>query len=160
MGLVSVKRRDFRQLENLSVDSDLGIAPLPHLVEELLVMSLSSHHYRGEQVALPPGVVFHNQVYNLLIGVPDHFFACCRRVGLGCPCIQKSQEIIDFRDCPDRGPGIVSRCFLFYRNDWAQSADGLDFRFFEYAHEMFGVRRKCVHISALALGIDGVKGQG
>ena len=160
MGLVSVERCDLLQLDNFSVYADFGISAPAHLVEELTVMAFPAADNGREQVALATAVLFHDQVHDAGIGVTDHLPACFRRIGTGALCIQEAQEVVDFRNGPHRGTGVVSGGFLLDGDDGTQAGNFLHLRFFQDAHKMLGIGGEGVHITALPLGIDGVEGQG
>ena len=100
MWLVPVHHRGRGEIAQVSVYSDLGVSFAPELFEEFLVMTLSSSYQWSEKIAFLPVIVFQYQRHYLLVGVPHHFLACGRRVGLGCLCIQQPQEIVYFGDGP------------------------------------------------------------
>ena len=72
MAFVAVQGIDLVQRKDLPVHPDVGVATLAHLVEQLAVVSLATHHQRGEKVALLPPVLIHYQVDDLSVGVAGH----------------------------------------------------------------------------------------
>ena len=46
MWLITVQSCNFIKLANLSIDTDLGISTLAHLLQKLLIMSLTAPHQR------------------------------------------------------------------------------------------------------------------
>ena len=160
MGLVPVKGGHLIEFAQLSVYPDLGISPLAHLLEKFLVMTFAALDHRCEKIALAVAVVLHDQGHYLLIGVTDHGPAGLGRIGGRCPRIQQTEEIVDFRDGTDGRAGVVAGGLLLDRDDRAQASDGLDFRLFQYAHEMFGICRQRIHVPPLTFGIYGIEGKG
>ena len=157
MGLVAVQGCDLVEFKEFAVDADLGVSPLAHLLDELLVMALSSSYKRREEVALAVLVVLHDQSDDLLVCIADHRLAGMRRICGRCAGIEQTQEIVDFRDRTYCRTGIVAGCLLLDGNDRAEARYGLDFRLFEDAHEMLCICGKRIHVPALTLGIDGIK---
>ena len=159
MCLVAVQGRDFVQFAELSVDTHLGISALAHLLEQLLVMALPTLHQRRKEVALAVLVVLHDQGDNLLVRVSDHGLAGLRRVrgrGTG---IEKSEEIVYFRDCSNGRAWVVSGSLLFDRDDRAETRNRLNLRLFQYAHKVLGIGRERIHVPSLTFRIYGIEGQ-
>ena len=159
MWLVTVKRSDLIEFAKLTVYADLSVPALTHLLEQLLVMALAAPYQRSEQVAFAACIVFHDQRNDLLVCVPDHRLACLRRVRCRRTSIEKSQEVIDFRDRTHCRTRVVTGGLLLYRNDRTESCNGLYLRLFQYAHEVLGIRGERVHVAPLTLGVYGIECQ-
>ena len=153
MGLVTVQSRHFVQFAKFSVYTDLGISALAHLLQEFLIVAFPTLDNRSKKVALAVLVIFHDQGYDLLVGITDHGLTCLRRICGRCARIKKSQEVIDFRYRADSRAGIVSRRLLFDRDYRAEACNLLDFRLFQYAHEMFRISGQGIHIPSLSFCI-------
>ena len=160
MDLVAVQGLNLVEFPDLPVDPHLDIAPAAELVEEFAVMALAAPHERSEEVAFPPEVFLHDQVHDLFVGVADHLPPGSGRIGPRSLRIQKPQEIIDFRDGPDRGAGVVAGCFLLDGDDRAETVDVLHLGLLEDAHEMLRIGGQRVHIAPLPLRMDRIEGQG
>ena len=136
------------------------VSAFAHLLQQFLVVTLSSSDYRCKQVALSSVIFLHNEGDDLLVGVPCHLLPRVGRICGRCPGVQQTQEIVYFSDGSDSGARIVAGGLLLYGDDGAESRNGLDLRLFQYAHKVFGICGKRVHISPLSLGIDRVEGEG
>ena len=157
VGLVSVQEGDFVQVLYLRVYPRLRVAASFQLVEQFPVVAFPSFHERGEEYALAPCVVLHYERDYLFVGISDHLLPGGRGVGLGCPGVEQSEEIIDFGDCAYGRPRVVAGGLLLYRYYRAESRDALHFRFPEDADELFRVCREGVHVPSLAFGIYGCR---
>ena len=160
MRLVSVKLCDFRKFADFAVDTDLGVPALAELVEEFLVVSFPSFDQRSQEIAFLSVVVLHDEIYDLLVGIADHFLACGRGVCPRCLGIQEPQEVVDFSDGSDSGARIVPCGFLFDGYYRAEPGYAFYLRFLENAHELFGVCGESIHISPLPFCVNGVECQG
>ena len=160
MWLITVQSRDFIQFAQLPVDTDLGVAALAHLFQELLVMTLSATHQRSKKITFAPGIIIHDQRDYLLVAVSDHGLAGLRRISCRGSGIKKSQEVVYFRNSTHRRTGVVAGSLLLYGDYRAETCDGLHLRLFQNAHEMLGIGGERVHIAALAFSINSVEGKG
>ena len=159
VGFVTVQGVHLLQFTDFPVYADLRVAALAQLVEQLPVMALAAAHQRRKQVALAALILAHDQVYNLLVRVAHHLLAAFGGEGAGTLGIQQAQEVIDFRNGPHRGTGVVAGGFLLYGNDGAEAGDFFHLRLLQDAHEMLGIGGEGVHVAALALGINRIKRQ-
>ena len=160
MRLVTVQGVDFRQFADLSVDTGLGVATPAHLVEEFPVVAFAPPYQGSQQYASASCVLRHDEVHYLGVGVAHHFPACSRGVCRGRLCKQQPEEVVYLRYRAHGGPGIGAGGFLLYGYDGAEAVYAVHVRLLQYAHEAAGVRGEGVHVPALALGIDGVEGEG
>ena len=160
MWLITVQSRDFIQFAQLSVDTDLGVAALAHLLEELFVVTLSATNQRSKKITFAAGVVLHDQRDYLLIAVSDHSLAGLRRIRCGRTGIEKTQEIIDFRNRTYCRTRIVAGSLLLDGDYRTEACNGLYLRLFQNAHKVLCIGREGVHIAALAFSIDSVEGKG
>ena len=160
VGLVSVQRCYFIQFEQFAVHTHLRISPLAHLLEKFLVMAFTAFDYRRKKVAFASAVVLHDQRDYLLVRITDHGLPRLRGIGGRCPCIQKAEEIVDFRNGTDGRTRVVAGRLLLYGDYRAEARNRFDLGFFQYAHEMLGICGKGIHVPALAFGIDRIEGKG
>jgi hypothetical protein len=73
--------------------------------------------------------------------------------------VEKTQVIVNLSDRPDGRPGIFGGCFLFYGYGRRQAFDDVHVRLIHLFQKLAGVGGKGFHVSALAFGVYGVKGQ-
>ena len=160
MGLVPVEGCHLVEFAKFSVDPDLGITPLAHLLQKLLIMAFAALDYRSQKITFAVLVVFHDQRHYLFVGITDHGLAGMGRVCSRSPCIQEAEEVVDFSYGSDGRTGVVSGGLLLDGNYRTETGNRLYLRFFQYTHEMLGIGRKRVHVPPLALGVDGIEGKG
>ena len=159
MPFVAVQGLDIVQIQDFPVDPDLGIAFFAEGVEKLTVMALSAAHQRSEQQAFAALVVRHYQIHYLLVGVAHHLLAAYGRVCGGGAGVEETQEVGDFRNGSDGGPGVVASGFLLYGDDGAEAFDAFYLGFVQDPHKVLGVGREGIQVAALAFGVDGVECQ-
>ena len=123
-------------------------------------MALAASHQRSEQQAFAALVVRHYQIHYLLVGVAHHLLAAYGRVCGGGAGVEETQEVGDFSNGSDGGPGVVAGGFLFYGDDGAEALYAFYLGLVEDPHKVLGVGREGVQIAALAFGVDGVECQG
>ena len=116
MGLVAVQRRYFIQFKELSIHPDLSVSSLAHLFQKLFVMTFSASDHWSKKIAFAAGVILHYERDDLLVCISYHLFSGLRRICSGCPCIQQTQEVINFSDCADCRSRVVSGCLLLDGN--------------------------------------------
>ena len=73
------------------------------------------------------------------------------------PGIEEPEVIVDFRDGPDRGPGIFARGFLLDGDRRREPLDGVHVRFLHDAEELPGIRGEGLDVPALAFGVEGIE---
>ena len=122
-------------------------------------MTLTAPHERRQEITLPAIVITHNQAHYLLVSIADHFLTGDRRICTGCPGIQKSQEIKDFRNGSDCRARIVSRGFLLNGNDRAEAVYLFHLRLFQHSHKVLGISGQRIHITSLSFRIYRIEGQ-
>ena len=73
--------------------------------------------------------------------------------------IQHTQEVIDFRDRPDRTSRIITGRFLTDRNRWTQPTDQVHIGLGHLAHEVPSVIAQAFDVPALTLGVQSIERQ-
>ncbi len=135
-------------------------AGLPGSVKLLLMGALAAPDHRSQHLYL--GFFFqgqhlvHNLVHSLLLDFP----AADRAVGHADAGIQQAQVVVNLRDRAYSRAGVFGGGLLVNGDGWGEAVNLVHIRLFHLAQEHPGVRGQALHISALALSIDGVKGQG
>lgn len=156
---VAVELHARHHLAQLAVGAH-GEEPLaPHGLEELLVVTLPGAHQGGEQQHLAPFVALQDEADDLLLGVFHHPFARHVRVGIGCPGVEQSQEVVDFCHRAHRRTRVLVRGFLFNADDGAEARNLVHVGPFQVVQEVTCVGREGFDITPLAFGIERVEGQ-
>ncbi len=73
---------------------------------------------------------------------------------------EQAQVIVDLGDGADGRARVVGGALLVDRNGRGETFDVVHIRFLHLAEELAGVGRERLDVAALALGKDGVEGQG
>ena len=148
------------QLDGGPVDPDPGEALLGQVVEQGAVLALAAPDHRGQDQE--PGALVHGQdpVDDLLGALAGHRPAADRAVGLADPGVEEPQVVVDLGDRADRGPGVARRRLLVDGDGRGQALDEVHVGLVHLAQELAGVGRQRLDVAALALGVDGVEGQG
>ena len=160
MILVAINSHPGKDLLNLTINACIDIAVSPDLFKQLPVVTLPPPHHRGKYIDLLPGKGLHDNIQDLILRILHHLFACHIGISIGCPCIKKSQEIINFRYSSHGRTGIFIGGFLFNGNHRAQACNLIHVGTFHITQELPGVSTECFNVSSLPLRIDGVKSQG
>ena len=74
--------------------------------------------------------------------------------------VEKSHVIIDFRRCGYGRAGISGGVFLLDSDGWGEAVDEVNVWFFNTFQELACVGAERLDVAALALGVDGVEGEG
>ena len=86
--------------------------------------------------------------------------AVLRAVGHADAGVEQAQVVVDLGDRPDRRAGVAGGALLVDRDGGRQALDEVDVGLVHLAQELPGVGRQRLHVPALALGVDGVEGEG
>ena len=73
--------------------------------------------------------------------------------------VQQTQVVVDLRDGADRRARAARGRLLLDADGRAEAVNGVHVGALHLVQELARVGRKCLHVAALALGIDGVKGE-
>ena len=117
------------------------------------------HHRRQQHQPAALGLL-QDQINHLANGLRRQHRVVGGATGLPHPGEQQAQIVVDFGDGPHRGAGIVGGGFLLYGNGGGQPFYMIHIGFFHHGQELPGVGGQGFHIAALAVGVDGVEGQG
>jgi hypothetical protein len=77
-----------------------------------------------------------------------------RRAGAG---VEQSEIVVNLRDRPDGGPGVVPCGLLFDRNGGRQTLDRIDVRLLHEPEELPGICGERLDVPALAFGVNRVE---
>ena len=157
--LVPVQTYAPRDVHPLAVHTRLQVALLGHGFKELAVMPLSGPHDGGEQRDALSGEALQNLRPNLIVRVADHGLVGRQRIGRRGARVEQAQEVVDLCDGADRGSGISVGGLLLNGNDRTQAFNAVYIGALHGAQKLTGIAGKRLHVAALALRIQGVKGQ-
>ncbi len=160
MALLPVQGNLLGEFPDGPVDPDADEAILLELSELLLEFALLSPDDRGEDLdPRPPGKgegVLEDHVHRLGTDFP----AALPAVGDADPGEEKPQVIVDLRDRPHGGAGVLAQAPLLDGDGRREALDGLHVGLVHLADELPGVGGKRLDVPPLTLGVDGVEGQG
>ena len=122
-------------------------------------MTFTSPYKWRQEIALPAIVIAHYKAHYLFVSIANHLLARDRRICPGCPGIQKSQEIKDFRNGSDCRARIVSRSFLLNGNDRAEAVYLFHLWLFQHSHKVLGISGQRIHVTPLSFRIYRIEGQ-
>jgi hypothetical protein len=74
--------------------------------------------------------------------------------------VQETDVVVDFGDGADGGAGAAVGGFLLDGDGGGEAVDGVDVGALELIEELAGVGGEGLDVAALALGVDGVEGEG
>ena len=74
--------------------------------------------------------------------------------------VEQAQVIVDFGDGADGGAGVFAGGFLVDGDGGGEAVDGIDVGLFHLPEELARIGRKALDIAALALGVEGIEGEG
>ena len=148
------------ELQRHPVDPDPGEALLGQVVEQGAVLALAAPDHRRHDLEAGPLGQLEDPVDDLLRGLARHGPPADRAVGMADAGIQKAQVVVDLGDGPDGRAGVAGGRLLVDGDGRGQALDEVDVRLVHLAQELAGVGREGLDVAALALGVDGVEGQG
>ena len=143
-----------------AVDPQADIAGPAGPVNDFGVLALAAPDHRRQQLqagALGQG---HDLVHHLVHSLAGDLPAAFGAVGDADPGIEQTQVVIDLRHGAHGGPGVAVGGFLVDGDGRGQTVDLFHIRLFHLAQELTGIGGQGFHISALALRVNGIEGQG
>ena len=157
--LVAVQLHTGQGFAHLAVHTHVEVAFLAHLLEKLLVVSLTTPHQRGKDVDALSFIVFQDEVQYLLFGVLHHLLAREVGVGVAGAGIEQTQVIVHLGGSAHGGARILVGGFLLDGDNRAQSRYLVHVRTLQVPQEVAGVCRKSLDIAALPFGKDSIECQ-
>ena len=156
----------FVQLNVVGQLPDFPIHPHPHKAlggqarEQLFVGALLAPHHWRQQLKAGAIGQGHNPVDHLVDALGRNAAIAVGAVGIARPPVEQAQVVVDFGHRAHGGTGVVGGGFLVDGNGWTEPLDGIDIGLVDLAQKLAGVGAERLHVAALALGKNGVKGQG
>ena len=102
----------------------------------------------------------HDLVDDLVHGLVLDLSAADGTVGHADAGVHETHIVIDLRQSPHRGAGVLGGSLLIDGNGRRESVNGLHLRFVHNPQELTGIGGKRLHIAPLTLGKNGVEGKG
>ena len=115
------------------------------------------HDARRVPVAVP--VQLHDGLHDLLGGLAGDGARAARAVGRADRAIEQAQVVVDFGDGADGRARRARGGLLLDGDGGGEALDRVHVRAFELVEELPGVGAERFDVAALALGVDGVKGE-
>ena len=145
---------------DLAVHPGAGVAALAEHVEDAEVLALLVADDGGEDhEALAVGESEHG-VGDLLHRLALDGSPAAGTVGPANPSEEQAEVVVDLGDGADDGAGVVRDALLVDGDRGAQALDVVDVGLLHAAQELAGVSGEGLDVPALALGVDGVEGEG
>jgi len=154
------------QLNFFFQQTHFPVHPHPHIAilgqgfQDFGMFSLAASDHGGKNEDFTALGKLEDCIYHLLHRLLTDGNAASRTIGAADAGVKQAQIVIDFCDRSHRRAGIAAGSLLIDGNRRGQAFNGIHIGFIHLTQELAGVGRQGFHISALALGIDGVKGQG
>ena len=159
MVLAFVERDLFVQRTQHAVDARADKALAGEFLEILLVFAFAAADHRRQDHEAIFGLQGEHVLQDLLGGLARDFAAADRAMRHTDRGIEQAQVVVDFGDGADGGPGAAAGGLLLDGNGGAQAVDGIDVGALHLIEELAGIGGEGLHVSALALGVDGIEGQ-
>ncbi len=148
------------ELDRLAVHARAGVALGLEVGEEVDELALSLAHQRRQHLEAAALRQLQHLVDDGLRRLARDRAAALGTVRLADAREEQAQVVVDLGDGADRGAGVARGRLLVDGDRGREALDEVDVRLVHLAEELAGVRGEGLHIAPLALGEDGVEGQG
>ena len=160
MLLVLLQPDLFRQLIETAVHPGPDVTGFPGILEDLGVLSLPSPDHRGEDLDTAALGQIDDLVDDLVDGLLANLLAADGTVGRTHPGPEQAEVVVDLRHCTHSGPRVLAGGLLVNGDGGREAVDVVHIRLFHLAQEHPGIGAQALHVSPLALGINGIESQG
>ena len=99
-------------------------------------------------------------IHDLVNGLATDLFTALRTMGCTHSGPQQTQIVINLRYCAYSRTGVFRGSLLVNGNGRRQTVNGIHIRFIHLTQKLTGIGTETFHITALTLGINGIKSQG
>ena len=153
------RKKIFSQIIDGTVNPHPDIAAAPGGIQHLFVGTFSSPHHRRHNLKF--GLFRQRQklIHNLIDGLTADLPAAHRAVGSPHPGIEQPEIVVNFGDGAYGGAGVFGGGFLIDGDGRAEPFNGLHIGLLHLPQKLPGIGGNTLHIPALAVGVDGIKGQ-
>ena len=155
--LTAVQLGNGGQIVALPVHPHAHEALLACRLEQVPELALASPHQRRQDLDLRPLGPGDDEIGDLRRALALDRRAVVRAVGHPDTRPEQPEVVVHLGDRPHRGSRVRAGGLLLDRNRGRQALDGVHVRLFHQPEELPGVRRQRLHITSLALGVDGVE---
>ena len=141
------------------VHPDTDKAALSGILKDLGMLTLLPPNHRridNEAGSLSQGL---DPVHNLVHRLPLDFLAALGAMGRTGSGPEKPEIVINLRHRAHGGPGVLGGGFLVDGDSRRQSIDGIHIRLIHLPQKLPGVSAQALHITPLALCVNGIKSQ-
>ena len=148
----------FGKVANFSIDAGAKslLIEFLQLVAKFTFATANDGRVDGDALA---GGQFHDTADDLVRGLARDGPAAVGTVGNADGGVQEAKIVVDFCNGADGGTGAAAGSFLFNRNCRAEAFNGVDVGTLHLVKELARIGGKGLDVAALALRIDGVKGE-
>ena len=98
-------------------------------------------------------------IHNLVDGLAADLLAALGTMGYAHSGPQKAQIVINLRDRAYSRTGVLGGSLLVDGDSGTKTVNGVHIRLVHLTQELTGIRTEALHIAALPLSINGIKGQ-
>ena len=147
------------QLAHLAVHLDAREAVRAQLREELAVLALAAAHDGRDHAEARALLQLGHLVHDLLDALPGDGPAAVGAVRVAHARVEQAQVVVDLGDRAHRGARVARGGLLVDGDGRREALDGVHVRLVHLPQELARVGRQRLHVAALPLGVDGVKGQ-
>ena len=148
------------QLVHIAVHLRPHISAAPCLLKQLGMGSFAAAHDRCQQLYFCALRQLHDLIDHLIDTLSFDLTPAFRAVGNSDARVEQSEIVINFRYCSHRGSRIAVCGFLIYGYRGRQSLDLFYIGLFHLSEELARIGGQGLHIAALSLRIDRIKGEG
>ena len=148
------------QFVEVPVGPDPDVAGALGVLEDLGVLALLAPDDGGHHLDAGPLGEGEHLVDDLVDGLLADDLAALGTVGSAHPGPEEAEVVVNLGDGAHGGPGVFRGSLLVDGDGGAQALDVVHVRLFHLAQEHPGIGGQGLHIAPLALGVDGVEGQG
>ncbi len=118
-----------------------------------------SRHQRRQEHDARARIQSHQLVHHLIQALTDNRLPALITMRGSDSGKQQPQVVIDFRNRPNGGPGVVACGFLLNGNGWGKTFNKIHVRLFHALQKLARISGEGFHITSLAFGIQGIEGQ-
>ena len=147
------------KFNHFAVDAKAHIALGLHLRKQVAELALAIARHRCEHHDLGISRQGQRGIDHLRDGLGRQRVAVGGAVRCAGAREQQAQVVVDLGDGADRGTRVVAGGFLLDGDGGREALDHIDIGLVHARQKLAGIGREAFHIAALALGIEGVKGE-
>ena len=152
-----IQRDGLVQSDDRAVDAGAHVPRAAGVGQFLAILPLAAAHDRRQHLKPRAHGQRADGIHHLLHGLRRNRLPAIHAKRLAHPGEQQAQVIINLRDGPDRGPGIVTGRLLLDGDGGREALDGIHVGLAHLFQELARVGRQRLHVAPLPLGINRVE---